>query len=213
VRLVSVSVGLPREVAWKGKTVTTSIFKAPVDGPVALRRHNLEGDRQADLSVHGGPTKAVYLYPTAHYAYWRDELGDTELAWGSFGENFTVDGLDEESVCIGDEFRVGSARVIVTEPRTPCFKLAIRMGIPGFPATFLRSCRVGFYLRVLEEGEVGAGDTMERVHVDPAGLTVRNTCRLRFLDLDDRAAARRAMAVTALPPGWRRAFEKLANRT
>lgn len=114
--LVSVSVGLPREVVWKGREVSTGIFKSPVDGPVMLRRHNLDGDQQADLSVHGGPTKAVYLYPVQHYDYWRDELQDEELAWGNFGENFTAEGVDEESVCIGDEFRVGGAHVVVTCP-------------------------------------------------------------------------------------------------
>ena len=143
-RLVSVNVGLPREVTWKGKTVTTGIFEAPVCGPVALRRHNLEGDGQADLSVHGGPTKAVYVYPRRHYDYWRFELGDSELAWGGFGENFTADGVEEETVCIGDEFQVGSARVVVTEPRMPCFKLGIRFGRADMLKLFLKSSAPAF---------------------------------------------------------------------
>ena len=162
-RIVSVSVGLPREVTWKGQTVTTAIFKAPVDGPVALRRHNLEGDRQADLSVHGGPTKAVYAYPIQHYDYWRRELENSELAWGSFGENFTVDGLDEETVCIGDEFQVSGARVVVTEPRMPCYKLGVRFDRADMVKRFLKSQRTGFYFGVAEEGVVQTGDQLERI--------------------------------------------------
>ncbi len=149
-KLISVNVGLPREVAWKGKTVTTEIFKTAVDGPIELRRHNLEGDKQADLSVHGGPMKAAYVYPLQHYEYWRKELPELDYPWGSFGENFTVDGMEEESVAIGDEFRVGGAKVVVTEPRMPCFKLGIRFGRADMVKRFLSSQRTGFYFGVAQ---------------------------------------------------------------
>ena len=160
-KVVSVNVGLPREVTWRGKTVTTGIFKSEVPGIVAIRRHNLDGDQQADLSVHGGPTKAVYVYPSEHYEYWRRELPGIELTWGNFGENLTTDGLDEESLCIGDELHVGSARVVVTEPRMPCLKLGIRFNRPDMVKRFLKSQRTGFYFGVVAEGEVQAGDALE----------------------------------------------------
>ena len=210
--LISVNVGLPREVTWKGRTVTTGIFKAPVDGPVALRRHNLEGDRQADLSVHGGPTKAAYLYPVQHYEYWRGELGDTELAWGSFGENFTADGVDEETVCIGDEFRVGSARVVVTEPRMPCFKLGIRFDRADMVKRFLNSQRTGFYFGVAEEGLVQAGDHLERIAEHPAGLRVADVTRLYTTEKTNEALLRKAISVAVLPSSWRGYFEHQLER-
>jgi len=211
-RLISVNVGLPREVTWKGRTVTTGIFKAPVDGPVAIRRHNLEGDRQADLSVHGGPTKAVYLYPAQHYDYWRDELGDGELAWGSFGENFTVDGLDEETVFIGDEFLVGSARLVVTEPRMPCFKLGIRFDRADMVKRFLSSQRTGFYFGVVEEGVVQAGDHVERIAEQAEGLSVADVTRLYTTDRTNETLLRKAISVAALPDSWRGSFEHQLER-
>lgn len=206
-RLVSVNVGLPRAVTWKGGTVTTGIFKAPVDGPVALRRDNLEGDGQADLSVHGGPTKAVYVYPSRHYDYWRFELGDSKLAWGSFGENFTTDGVEEETVCIGDEFQVGSARVVVTEPRMPCFKLGIRFGRADMLKLFLKSQRTGFYFGVVEEGVVQADDHLERVGEHPDGLRVSEVTRLYTTERTNKALLRKAISVLALPERWRDYFE------
>ncbi|MCZ6599995.1 MAG: MOSC domain-containing protein [Acidobacteria bacterium] len=205
--LVSVNVGLPREVTWKGKTVTTGIFKVPVDGPVALRRHNLEGDQQADLSVHGGPSKAVYVYPSQHYDYWRRELEDSELAWGSFGENFTVDGVDEETVCIGDEFRVGSARVVVTEPRMPCFKLGIRFERADMVKRFLKSQRTGFYFGVVDEGLVQAGDRLERIAEHPGGLRVADVTRLYTTERKNKALLRKAISVEVLPDSWRDYFK------
>jgi MOSC domain-containing protein YiiM len=210
--LVSVNVGLPREVTWKGKSITTGIFKAPVAGPVALRRHNLDGDRQADLSVHGGPTKAVYVYPTRHYDYWRRELGERELTWGSFGENFTVEGVDEEAVSIGDEFRVGSARVIVTEPRMPCFKLEIRFGRADMVKRFLKSQRPGFYFGVVEEGMVQAGDHLERVAEHPDGLRVADVTRLYTTEKTNEALLLKAISVEALPVSWRVSFEHQLER-
>lgn len=211
-RIVALSVGLPREVSWKGQSVTTGIFKAPVDGPVALRRHNLEGDRQADLSVHGGPTKAVYLYPTQHYDFWREELRDGELTWGSFGENLSVEDLDEETVCIGDEFRIGSARVVVTEPRMPCYKLAIRFNRADMVKRFLTSQRTGFYFGVIEEGVVEAGDRLERVVEYPAGLRVADVTRLYTTERSNEALLRKAVAVTVLPQKWRAFFEHRLHR-
>lgn len=212
VKLVSVNVGLPREVSWKGKTVTTGIFKAPVDGPVALRRHNLEGDRQADLSVHGGPTKAVYVYSSQHYEYWRDELPDAELAWGAFGENLTVDGADEETINIGDEFQVGSARVVVTEPRMPCFKLGIRFGREDMVRRFLESQRSGFYVGVVEEGQIQAGDSLERVLEHPAGLSVADVTRLYTTDRANEPVLQKAVTVMELPQRWRDLFGHLLER-
>lgn len=177
-KLISVNVGLPREVSWKGKTVTTGIFKLPVAGRVALHRLNLEGDRQADLSVHGGVEKAVYAYPSEHYEHWQPELPKMELGWGSFGENFTTQGLLEDAVRIGDRFRIGSAEVVVTQPRLPCFKLGLRLSRPGFLKPFLKSRRSGFYFAVLEEGEVGAGDPFELLVRADEGLSVTDSLRL-----------------------------------
>ncbi len=205
--LVSVNVGLPREVAWKGKTVSTSIFKEPVNGPVALRRHNLEGDRQADLSVHGGPTKAVYVYPAHHYDYWRGELTDDALTWGSFGENFTVDGVDEENIRIGDEFRTGTARLIVTEPRMPCFKLGIRFDRSDMVRRFLKSQRTGFYFGVLKEGVVQAGDSVELVAEHPDEPRVADVTRLYTTERTNEELLRKAISVAALPESWHGYFE------
>ncbi len=212
VMLVSVNVGLPREVTWRGKIVTTGIFKAPVAGPVALRRHNLEGDRQADLSVHGGPTKAVYVYPTQHYEYWRRTLGEEELTWGAFGENFTVERLDEEDVYIGDEFRVGGTRLVVTEPRMPCFKLGIRFGRADMVKRFLQSQRTGFYFGIVEEGIVQEGDHLKRVAEQPAGLRVADVTRLYTTERANEALLRKATSVEALPESWRGYFEHQLER-
>jgi MOSC domain-containing protein YiiM len=206
-RVVSVNVGLPKTVQWRDQTVTTGIFKSPVDGPVALREHNLDGDRQADLSVHGGPTKAVYVYSAQHYTYWRQELPDVELGWGHFGENFTVDGMDEESINIGDEFTVGTARVVVTEPRMPCFKLSIRFGRTDIVKRFLQSQRSGFYVGVVEEGQVQAGDALELLSKHPDGLSVADVTSLYTTQKGNVALLKKAIAVTALPDSWTGFFE------
>src|SRR6267154_372437 len=155
-KLISVSTGLPRETTWHGRTVTTGIFKQPVDGRVALRKLNLDGDRQADLTVHGGEYKAVYCYPIEHYDYWKKELPGRELPMGMFGENLTTDGLVEDSVHLGDEFSAGSAEVVVTEPRLPCYKLGVRFQSDDMVRRFLAAGRTGFYFAVALEGEVGA---------------------------------------------------------
>jgi MOSC domain-containing protein YiiM len=207
-KIISVNVGLPREVAWNGKTVSTGIFKSPVTGRVAVRKHNLDGDRQADPSVHGGPTKAVYAYPAQHYAFWRGELPDEELGWGSFGENLTVEGLEEESVSIGDEYRVGTAKLVVTEPRMPCFKLGIRFGRADMVKRFLESQRTGFYFGVVEEGHVEAGDSLELLSKHPDGLTVAEVTRLYSTEKGNEALLRKAIAVEVLPEKWRGSFEQ-----
>src|SRR6059036_760909 len=160
-RVVFVNVSLPKTVEWRGRKVTTAIFKEPVEGRVRIRRTGLVGDRQADPSVHGGPTKAVYGYPSEHYPFWRRELGRADLPWGSFGENLTTEGLDERTLRVGDRLRVGSALLQVTQPRLPCYKLGIRFGRADMVRRFLASGRSGFYLAVLEEGAVAAGDLIE----------------------------------------------------
>lgn len=212
-KLVSVNVGLPREVVHKGKTVKTGIFKEPVAGRIRLRALNLDGDRQADLSVHGGPSKAVYVYPSEHYGYWRQELPGMDLPWGMFGENFTTEGLREDQVNIGDRFRVGSAEVMATEPRLPCYKLGVKFGREDIVKRFLQSGRTGFYVAVLREGEVGAGDGIERIGRERNNITVPDITRLyinRNYSMADLEMVQRATQLEALPESWREYFrEKL----
>jgi len=207
-KLVSVNVSLPVDVIWKGRTVTTGIFKEPVEGPVSLRRLNLDGDRQADLSVHGGQDKAVYAYPSEHYAYWRDAVPGTELPWGMFGENFTTEGFLEDKLNIGDRFRIGSALVMVTQPRMPCYKLGVKFGRDDIVKLFLNSGRPGFYFSVLEEGEVEADAAIELVARDHNNVTVGDIARLYVSDRDNTELMRRALAVEALPASWRNYFSK-----
>jgi len=207
-RLVSVNIGHPREVIYKGKTVTTGIFKEPVEGRIRLRTLNLDGDRQADLSVHGGLSKAAYAYPIEHYEYWREQLPGVNLPWGMFGENFTTEGLREDSVNIGDRFRIGSAEVMVTEPRLPCYKLAAKFGRDDIIKRFLHSGRTGFYFAVMQEGEVGTGDGIELVSRDEHSVTVADITRLYVREKDDVGTLRRAVQVTALPESWRVYFGK-----
>jgi MOSC domain-containing protein YiiM len=205
-QIVSLNIGLPRDVVWHGRTVTTGIFKEPVAGRVALRRLNLDGDRQADLSVHGGPFKAVYCYPVEHYAPWTEELGGGALPMGAFGENLTTEGLNEDDVHIGDEFSIGTARVVVTQPRMPCYKLGIRFQDDGMVKRFLASRRTGFYLAVVREGDVGTGDAIVRAAEDPQRLRVADITRLyvaRAFDRDDVATAKKALEVAALPESWK----------
>lgn len=211
--LISLNVGLPRDVMWKGRTVTTGIYKEPVTGTVRLRKLNLDGDRQADLSVHGGPEKAVYAYPSEHYDYWRGELRRPELTWGMFGENFTTDGLLERATNIGDTFRIGSALVMVTQPRMPCYKLGIKFERDDILKRFLSSLRSGFYFSVLEEGEVAAGDEIKLVARDPGSITVEDITKLYSTERDNDDLKRRAIEVEALPSSWRNFFLKqLGNR-
>ena len=207
-KLLSVNVSLPKEIQHNGKTVTTGIFKEPVQERVMLRNLNLGGDGQADLEGHGGNYKAVYVYSIENYDYWKQELERDDFTMGQFGENFTVDGMLENDVNVGDVFRVGGAVVEVTQPRVPCFKLGIKMDSSKFPKVFLASCRVGFYLRVLEEGEVGAGDVIERIKTDSQQMTVREICHLLYFDQKNLEGARKALEIEALSPGWRESFEK-----
>ena len=205
-KIVSLNTGLPREVTWHGRTVTTGIYKSPVEGPVSLRRHNLDGDRQADLSVHGGAFKAVYCYPHEHYAWWAHQLAGRELPMGVFGENLTTEGLDEASVHVGDRFSIGSAHVIVTQPRLPCYKLGIRFESDVMVRQFLASGRTGFYLAVHQEGQVEAADAITLLDRDPHGVSVETITRLYVLktfDADDIATASSAMRVAALPESWK----------
>lgn len=207
-KLLSVNTGLPRKITHGGREVSTGIFKQPVAGPVMLRRLNLDGDGQADLRVHGGEHKAVYAYPFEHYVFWTDETGRGDLVYGFFGENFTTSGLTEDAVFIGDVFRIGGARVQVSQPRSPCFKLGIRMNDENFPARFTVANRVGFYLRVLQEGMVTAGDDIVLIEHPRDSISVRDAFRLRHGTGGTREEYECAARIVALTLSWRAAFEK-----
>ncbi|MBD2000110.1 MOSC domain-containing protein [Leptolyngbya sp. FACHB-541] len=211
-KLISVNVGLPREVTWKGKTVTTGIFKEPVSDRVMVRSLNLDGDGQADLTVHGGADKAIYVYPFEHYDYWQSELPNTELPLGIFGENFTTTGLKEEELNIGDRFQIGSVHLMVTQPRLPCYKLGIRFERPDMVKRFLASRRTGFYFQVLQEGEVGAGDTLELVSRNDNNITVADITRLYVREQDNPELLHRAAQLEALPDSWRDYFQEQVRR-
>ena len=226
-KLVSLNVGLPREVAWHNTIVTTGIFKQPLSGRLALRKLNLDGDRQADLRVHGGEYKAVYCYPVEHYAYWKKELPGRDLGFAIFGENFTTEGLLEDSVHLGDRFAVGSAEVVVTQPRLPCYKLGIRFASDEMVKRFLASARTGFYLAVTREGEVGAGDEIKLLSREPSAVPLSEITRLyvaihapdkaspkatdkanpaatdRTFGDADAAVVQRALQVAAFPESWK----------
>jgi MOSC domain-containing protein YiiM len=209
-RVISVNVSLPKVVAAPKGPVETGIFKLPVEGRIAVRTLNLEGDGQADLRFHGGVDKAVYAYPIEHYAYWKDVLQREAMPFGLFGENLTVEGMLERDVCIGDTFRIGTAIVQITQPRVPCFKLGIKMGDPGFVKRFLRSRRSGFYLRVLREGDIGAGDAVVCIEEDPVRLSVHDIHAIHFPETEtDSDAIRRALAVPALSGEWRGELEAI----
>ncbi len=207
-KIISVNVGLPRLVLRDGEPVSTGIFKEPILHRVMMRTLNLDGDRQADLSVHGGPEKAVYVYPSEHYEFWKRELPDMELPWGVFGENFTTTGLLETEVNIGDKFRIGMAEVMVTQPRMPCYKLGIRFGRADIIKRFLVSERTGFYLSVLKEGEVGAGDELELIERNAAGVKVVEVTRLYSSDKDNVEVLRRLIALEELPESWREYLQR-----
>jgi MOSC domain-containing protein YiiM len=211
VQVISVNVGLPREVVWKGMTVETGIFKDPVDGPVMIEPLNLVGDRQADLTVHGGPQKAVYGYPSEHYDYWRRELPDSPQAWGSFGENLTTTGIFENELYIGDRFQVGSAVLQVTQPRMPCYKLAIKFQRDDMIKRFLASGRSGFYFSVLEPGSVAAGCEIALLERDPGHVTVSDIQRLYLGQTRDAELLRRVESLTALPENWKSSLRERAH--
>lgn len=211
-RVLSVNVGLPHEVWWRGRPVTTGIFKEPVTGRVPARALNLDGDRQADLRVHGGPDKAVYAYPSEFYELWRRERPELDFPWGQFGENLTTQGLRDSEVSVGDRFRVGTAELVVTQPRIPCFKLGIRMGRDRFVTEFLERGLLGFYLSVAREGEVEAGDPIVEVARDARGFRVTEVARLFSLDRDDVDGMRRAADLDVLPESWREHFRRRLAR-
>ena len=206
-KVLSLNVGLPREVTWQGKRVTTGIFKEPIQERVMMRTLNLDGDQQADLTVHGGVSKAVYAYPSEHYNYWRSELPGMDLSWGMFGENFTTEGFLEDAVYIGDRFRIGETEVMVTEPRMPCYKLGIKFGRADIIKRFLASRRTGFYFAVMREGMVGAGDDVELIEREQQEISVADITSLYAFDKDDVKSLRRAIQVEALPESWKGYFQ------
>ena len=205
-KLISVNVGLPRLLAWGGETFKTGIFKNPVEGRVMLRATNLDGDRQADLSVHGGPDKAVYGYPSEHYAAWQSELPDPNRTWGAFGENLTTEGLLEPNVFVGDVYRIGTAVVRITTPRQPCFKLAAKFKRQEIIKEFLLSGRSGFYFSVVEQGEVGTGDHIEFLNREEPSLSIAEVNRIYSAKSPDRETLERSLHVKTLPESWRSRF-------
>ena len=206
-QLISVNVGMPREVPWNGITISTGIYKSPVAGEVAVSKLNLTGDRQADLTVHGGPEKAIYAYPGEHYGYWRDEFPAMPLTWGYFGENLTTTGLRVDEVYIGDVLKIGSATLTVTQPRLPCYKLALRFGRDDIIKRFLASRRTGFYLSVVEEGALRSSAEIEIVERNPEKVRVLDIINL-FLGMpQDNEVLARAMKVDALPNDWKLELE------
>ncbi len=207
-KVVAVSVGQPREMQWRGQRVRTSIFKTPLSTRVHAAGNNLDGDEQSDLSVHGGPDKAVYAYPVEHYDFWRRELPDAELPWGAFGENLTIEGLLEDAVCVGDRYRVGTTELVVTQPRMPCYKLAVRFGRADIVKRFLQSRRSGFYFAIAREGDVGAGDPIERLASNDRRLTIADVVSLYATDSDNQSLLESASEHPLLPAGWRDYFRK-----
>src|SRR5215216_1749585 len=209
-RVLSVNVGLPRRVVFNGQIVTTSIFKDPVKGPIMLRKLNLDGDRQADLTVHGGLDKAVYSYPKEHYDYWRKQFPNMDLMWGMFGENFTTEGLLEDAVNVGDQFEIGSANLVATQPRMPCYKLGVRFGRMDVIRRFMTSGRPGIYFKILKEGEIKTGDKIKNIKRDKNNVTVKDIVSLYISKnhIDVIEMMRRAIKIIDLPEGWRYEFEQ-----
>jgi MOSC domain-containing protein YiiM len=211
-RLLSVNVGLPRDVAWQGRTVHTGIWKAPVKGPRKVRRLNIDGDGQGDTAGHGGEHRAVFVYQDDSYRYWQEHLGRSNLVHGEFGENFTVEGLADSNVCIGDRYRIGSALFEVTQPRVTCYRLGIRMDEPDMAALLVRHGRPGFYFRVIEEGDVEAGDEITQIAVGPERMSVFEINALLYLPTHPRERLERALRIPALSRGWHRSFEALLEQ-
>ncbi|MEU8815099.1 MOSC and FAD-binding oxidoreductase domain-containing protein [Actinoplanes sp. NPDC048796] len=210
--LRSVNVGLPKDVVWRGRTVHTGVWKSPVDGAAMVRRLNIDGDGQGDLGGHGGEQRAVFVYQLESYEYWREFLGRDDFEFGQFGENFTVDGLADDEVHIGDRYRIGAALFEVTQPRVTCYRVGIRMNEPRMPALLVQHRRPGFYFRVLEEGEVRAGDEIVKVADGPEGLTVSEVDGLLYLPGHDRATIERALRIPALSPGWQGSFRAMLDQ-
>jgi MOSC domain-containing protein YiiM len=211
-KILSVNVSYPKEVDFEGQKITTGIFKEPIEDRVRLRALNLDGDKQADLTVHGGPDKAVYAYPIEHYGFWHKVYPNMEMPNGMFGENFTIEGLIESRVNVGDVFEIGSAKVIATQPRMPCYKLGVKFGRMDVLKKFLASGRSGIYFKVLEEGEVGAGDLIIQIKTDSNRVGISDIVRLYASDREDIKMMRRAVKVEALPEGWKDYFYEQIRR-
>jgi MOSC domain-containing protein YiiM len=207
-KLLSVNVGMPREIFHEGRMIRSGIFKAPVKGPVRVNALNIEGDQQADLSVHGGPSKAIYIYPSEHYPFWRKELPQEEFSYGAFGENLSTEGLLEKDLNIGDRLCVGTVELVVTEPRLPCYKLGVKFKRDDMVKRFLKSRRTGFYCAVLREGVIEAGDTIHFLSRDEKHLTVADITRIYVFDKSDYGTIRRATELTALSESWRGYFRE-----
>ncbi|MCG9126559.1 MOSC domain-containing protein [Candidatus Poribacteria bacterium] len=211
-RLLSINVSKPKPISHEGKIIYTGIFKEPVSGTVMLREMNIDGDGQGDLKVHGGTYKAIYGYPIEHYTHWQQELGRDDLSYGQFGENLTVKGMLEDEVHIGDIFQIGhTVKLQITQPRVPCFKLGHKMGSAEFPKIFLKSKRVGFYFRVLEEGEITAQDDIERIELSSYPMSVTNILSLRYFDTNNQTDIKKAIKQPALSPSWKKDFNRLLN--
>src|SRR5262250_2494903 len=208
-RLLSVNVGLPRDVAWQGKTVHTAVWKTPVQGRRLVRRLNIESDGQGDLAGHGGEHRAVMVYQIESYRYWEDRLGRSDFTYGQFGENFTVEGMSDDEVCIGDRYRIGQALFEITQPRVTCYRVGMRMDEPQMAALLTSSGKPGFYFRVLQEGEIEAGDEIVKVADGPERMTVAEINALLYLPGHSRQQLERALRIPALSPGWRTSFEAL----
>src|SRR5215471_16712889 len=211
-RLLSVNVGLPRDITWQGRTVHTAIWKAPVEDPRMVRRLNIDGDGQGDLAGHGGEHRAVFVYQIDSYRYWQNKLGRDDFTYGQFGENFTVDGLSDKEVCIGDRYRIGGALFEVTQPRVTCYRVGIRMNEPQMAALLVAHGRPGFYLRVLEEGEVKAGDQIVQVAAGPERMSVSEIDALLYKPCHPRCQLERALRIPALSAGWRASFEAMLEQ-
>ena len=210
-KVLSVNVGLPRNVLFNGQIITTAIFKDPVNGPIILRKLNLDGDKQADLTVHGGVDKAVYSYPAEHYDYWRKQFPNMDLVWGMFGENFTTEGLMEDDVNVGDQFQIGSAtKLVATQPRMPCYKLGVRFGRMDVIRRFMASGRPGIYFKVLTEGEVQRDDKIKIIRRDKNNVTVKDIVSLYIArnDINNIETMKRATKIRDLPEGWRYEFQQ-----
>ncbi len=211
-RLLAVNVGLPQDVTWHGQTVHTAVWKRPVDGPRQVRRLNIDGDGQGDLAGHGGEHRAVFVYQAESYQYWRGQLGRDDFSYGQFGENFTISGLADDQVCIGDRYQIGEALFEVTQPRVTCYRVGIRMNEARMPALLVSHHRPGFYFRVLREGAVQAGDEIVQVAAGPQAMTVAEIDGLLYLPGHSRERVLSALRIPALPDGWKASFRAIADQ-
>jgi MOSC domain-containing protein YiiM len=212
-RLLAVNVGLPQDVTWHGQTVRTAVWKRPVDGPRQVRWLNIDGDGQGDLAGHGGEQRAVFVYQVESYQYWQDQLGRDDFSYGQFGENFTISGLADDQVCIGDRYQIGEALFEVTQPRVTCYRVGIRMNEPRMPALLVSDHRPGFYFRVLREGAVQAGDDIVQVAQGPQAMTVAEIDGLLYLPGHSRERVLTALRIPALSGGWKTSFRAMAEPT